>query len=83
MLLADFFRPPSESIDKRLSLAVSPPSLGALLARLNSKEFSTADLKGLLMARMHTPTTKGGKLALAQQLKTVLVGGPAPLMLTN
>eukprot|EP01043_Picozoa_sp_COSAG02_P047930 COSAG02_NODE_4648_length_5134_cov_35.775372_2_plen_717_part_00 len=27
VLLADFFRPPSESIDKRLSLAVSPPSL--------------------------------------------------------
>ena len=56
---------------------------GALLARLNSKEFSVPDLKGLLAARMHTPTTKGGKLALAQQLKTVLVGGPAPLMLTN
>ena len=55
----------------------------ALLARLNSKEFSIPDLKGLLMARMHTPTTKGGKPALAQQLKMVLVGGPAPLMLTN
>eukprot|EP01043_Picozoa_sp_COSAG02_P076884 COSAG02_NODE_16560_length_1074_cov_1.778462_1_plen_108_part_00 len=41
------------------------------------------DLKGLLAARMHAPATKGGKLALAQQLQTVLVGGPAPLMLTN
>ena len=56
---------------------------GALLASLNSKEFSVPDLKGLLVARMHTPTTKGGKLALAQQLQTVLVGAPTPLMLTN
>ena len=55
----------------------------ALLAKLKSKEFSIPDLKGLLMARMHTPTTKGGKPALALQLQTVLVGGPAPLLLTN
>ena len=34
-------------------------------------------------SHMHTPSTKGGKLALAQQLKVVLVGGPAPLMSTN
>ena len=57
--------------------------LCAMLARLNSKEFSMPDLKGLLVARMHTPATKGGKLALAQQLQTVLVGAPTPLMLTN
>ncbi len=55
----------------------------ALLARLNSKEFSVPELKALLAARMHTPTTKGGKVALARQLQMVLVGGPAPLLLAN
>ena len=55
----------------------------ALLAQLNSKEFSVPELKALLAARMHTPTTKGGKVALARQLQMVLVGGPAPLLLAN
>ena len=55
----------------------------ALLAKLNSKEFSANELKALIAAKMHTPTTKGGKAGLAQQLRGMLAGGPPPLLLTN
>jgi hypothetical protein len=55
----------------------------ALQEKLNSKEFSIPELKALIAARMHTPTTKGGETGLAQQLRGIVAGGPTPLLLTN